>query len=382
MRIVFIILSIFLCSTFALAKEYGTYDPKKILAVAESPSGKKDDIDLEYLDLMLHNLALHAKNRPASFDTPQDRQRAVADIDTLSRILDALAKPADANPEILRRAGFLNSMGHNMDIPGCGRKALSNFLQLLSIAPSDPGGNYMYGTFLASSGKAREALPYLKRALAAGEADASLALGTTYLSLDDETKALENLEAFRQSNPDDPSVAKLIDAIRNGKMTHIASGIDTGPESDASPVDQNAFGRTSTGEAEILLDSINARDLLQQSIGKMVDSQISQKPFLAPYRGIIIKFFEKYMPYEGLRPELAKVYSETFTESELKEINRFYSSPTGKRLLLENQEIMKRAIDAGVKRTQAHQSELERMLKSEEEHLRKAPDASPGASAS
>ena len=76
----------------------------------------------------------------------------------------------------------------------------------------------MYGTFLAGTGKPKEALPYLEKALAVGVTDAAYALGMTYLTLGNKQKALENLEAYRQRNPNDGNVAKLIDGIRNGKV--------------------------------------------------------------------------------------------------------------------------------------------------------------------
>jgi len=207
-----------LASSFTYATEYGHYDPKRILTVSETPSGKKHGIDGKYLDQMLSDLARHAKNYPPQFDTPQDRQRAIQDIKTLSGMLDILVNGPSPNPEILWRAGFLNSMGHNLDISGSAEKASATFQKLLAVSPSDSRGNYMYGTFLAGTGKPKEALPYLEKALAVGVTDAAYALGMTYLTLGNKQKALENLEAYRQRNPNDGNVAKLIDGIRNGKV--------------------------------------------------------------------------------------------------------------------------------------------------------------------
>jgi predicted Zn-dependent protease len=218
MPIVFHLLSLFLASSFAYAKEYGNYDLKRILTVSESPAGKKYGIDVNYLDQILNDLAFHAKNYPPKFDTSYDQQRATKDVKTLSGMLDTLVKGPSPNTDILLRAGFLNSIGHNLDIPGSAKKADIIFQKLLTVAPSDPRGNYMYGTFLSGAGKPKEALPYLEKALSVGVVDASYALGMTYLSLGDKQKALENLEAYRQRKPNDKNVTKLIEAIRNGKV--------------------------------------------------------------------------------------------------------------------------------------------------------------------
>ena len=97
--------------------------------------------------------------------------------------------------------------------PGC-----SIFQRLLAATPSDPRGNYMYGTLLAGVGKPKEALPYLEKALAVGVADAAYAIGIAYLTLGDKERALRNLEDYKARNPGDTSVDKLMDAIRNGKV--------------------------------------------------------------------------------------------------------------------------------------------------------------------
>lgn len=218
MRPLLIALTLFLPLSFAQAKEYGKYDPKRMLTVTESPSGKRHGLDGRYLDLMMGDLALHAKNYPPQFDTPQDQERASRDAKMLSGMLDILVDAPNPNPEILWRAGFLNSIGHNLDIPGSGEKASAIFQRLLAAEPGHPRGNYLYGTFLASAGKPKDALPYLEKALAAGVTNAGYTLGMTYLSLGDKARALEHLEAHRQRFPNDGNVARLIDAVRNGKV--------------------------------------------------------------------------------------------------------------------------------------------------------------------
>ncbi len=200
------------------AREYGNHDLKRLLTASETPAGKKYGFDTVYLDQVLNDLSAHATNYPPQFDTPQDKQRATRDIEALSGMLNILINVSTPNPELLVRAGFVNSMGHNLDIPGAAEKANSIFQRLLMAAPLDPRGNYMYGTFLAGVSKHREALPYLEKALAAGFADAAYAIGMTYLSLGDKEQALKNLEDYKQRKPSDGNVDKLIDTIRNGKI--------------------------------------------------------------------------------------------------------------------------------------------------------------------
>ena len=202
----------------ASAREYGNYDLKRLATVSETPSGKKYGFDNAYLDQILNDLSAHAKNYPPQFDTPQDQQRATQDAKALSRILDILINVPNPNHEMLAQAGYINSIGHNLNIPGAAEKANSIFLRLLSITPSDPRGNYLYGTFLAGVGKPKEALPYLEKALSVGVVNAAYAIGMTYLSLGDKEQALKNLEDYKHRKPSDKNTDKLIDAIRNGKI--------------------------------------------------------------------------------------------------------------------------------------------------------------------
>jgi tetratricopeptide (TPR) repeat protein len=208
---------VFVYST-AQAREYGRYYPKRILTVSNSPSGTRHGIDLEYLDLILDDLSTHAKNYPPTFDTPQDRQRAIQNIAMLSGMLDILVNDPDPSQEILLRAGYLNSMGHNLDISGSALRAIDCFEKLLVIAPDHPLGNYRYGKFLAESNNGRRALPYLRKAHSLGVVDADYTLGLTCLGLGDKQSALEYLQAYRKACPGALNVDFLINAIRNGNL--------------------------------------------------------------------------------------------------------------------------------------------------------------------
>lgn len=218
-------LSLLIICSSVYAKEYGNYDPKRILTVSETASGNEYGLDVGYLDRMINDLAVHTKNYPPQFDTPHDQQRAIRDVKMLSELLDILIKdPQSPDVEILIRAGLLGSMGHNLDIPGSAVKANTIFLRLLAVSPEHPRGNYMYGNFLGGAGKAKEAISYLEKALSFGISDAEYSLGMAYLFLGDKQKSLGYFETYMQHHPDDVSVGKIIDAIRNGTIERKKSG--------------------------------------------------------------------------------------------------------------------------------------------------------------
>ncbi len=218
-KYLFILSVAIVLTSIANAKEYGNYDTQNILSISETPEGgKKHSLDVAYLDRVLGDLYFHAKNYPPQFDTPEDQQRAIRDIKILSGMLDVLINIPTPNPEILIRAGVLNSLGYNLNISGSTEKTNSIYQRLLALAPSDQNGNYRYGTFLASAGKAKEALPYLEKAFALGKIDAAYTLGVTYITLGDKDNALRSLEAYKQKSTIGNNVDELISAIREGKI--------------------------------------------------------------------------------------------------------------------------------------------------------------------
>jgi tetratricopeptide (TPR) repeat protein len=215
---IFITLFSLLLATAASAAPYGNYDPKRLLTAVDTPSGKKPAIDGKYLDQMVNDLAAHAKNYPPQFDSPQDQQRAAKDAQVLAGMLDLMIDGPGPNPELLIRAAFLNAIGHNLDVPGAAEKADKNFQKYLALVPSDPRGNYMYGTFLGGVGKPKDALPYLEKALSYGVIDAAYAKGMSHLALGEKDQALKSFDIYKRQRPSDPNVDKLIDAIKNGQI--------------------------------------------------------------------------------------------------------------------------------------------------------------------
>jgi tetratricopeptide (TPR) repeat protein len=218
MRTLLFTIFITLATSAVSAREYGNYDTKQLITVTETSEGKKYGFGGPFLGQLMSDLSAHARSYPPQFDTPQDKQRATEDVKALSGMLDLLINVPNPALGLLSLAGDVNSIGHNLDIPGSAQKANSNFMQLLAVAPSDPRGNYMYGTFLAGIGKPKEALPYLEKARSVGVLDAAYSIGMTHLSLGDKEQALKNLEDYKRLKPSDGSVNQLIDAIRNGKI--------------------------------------------------------------------------------------------------------------------------------------------------------------------
>jgi tetratricopeptide (TPR) repeat protein len=203
----------------ALGQQYGHYDIQKIFSVSDAAPGKSSvTINVVYFSQVLDDLGRHAGMYPPQFDSADDRQRAEHDVSAISSLLDPMAANFSHSPPLLLRLGQLHAIGHNLDIPDSGEKAIAAFTTLLSLTPDDGQANYRYGVFLAETTKTAAAIPYLEKAKALGMANADYWLGRTYLSLGEKEKAIENLQSYTGRVPGDQDATRMLDAARHGKV--------------------------------------------------------------------------------------------------------------------------------------------------------------------
>ena len=103
----------------------------------------------------------------------------------------------------------------------------------------------------------------------------------------------------------------------------------------------------------------------QETLDKMVDVQIVQNPSIAPAKATLMKFFEKHMGWESMKPELAKIYMKHYTDEELKELTTFYQTSVGQKTALIMPTISAEGAALGQKRVQDNMGELQEMLQKE-----------------
>ncbi len=207
-----------LITNLALAIPYPDNNPKDMLIKQETSTGSKFSIDVAYLDKMLKDLSIHAKNYPVQFDSESDKDKAIRDVKALDYTLSIINESPKSNPSMLLRQAQLNSIGHNLDVAGSAEKADKLFQSIIDITPENSLANYYYGVFLAGSGQASKAIPLLHKAAAANLYDAYFSLGMAYLSMNNTPAALENLEKYKSFSENTSNIDKIIDAIKSGSF--------------------------------------------------------------------------------------------------------------------------------------------------------------------
>lgn len=126
----------------------------------------------------------------------------------------------------------------------------------------------------------------------------------------------------------------------------------------------------STKEAENLLNMMGMKDALEKSIEQTLQIQMQQNPTLVPFKHVMMKFFEKHMSYDSLKPDMIKIYADAFTASELKELIAFYRTPTGIKTIEKMPQLMAQGGQIGAKRVQDNIGELQQLIKDEAERIK------------
>ena len=130
--------------------------------------------------------------------------------------------------------------------------------------------------------------------------------------------------------------------------------------------------------AQELFKAMHLDTSLNDTSAAMIDSEISRNPGLTPYRQTMLDWLRKYMTWQAMQPELTRMYLDAFSETELKQMADFYSSPTGQKSLQKLPDLMQRTAMAGARLSQEHQDELRTLMSARSEELKKEAAAGGG----
>jgi len=105
---------------------------------------------------------------------------------------------------------------------------------------------------------------------------------------------------------------------------------------------------------------------MQQKIAESVDNvlamQLGQNPALREHRDLVRAWLEKTIGWEGLKDDVTDMYLKTFTEQELDEMNAFYGSPTGRKVIKQRPELVQQRNRIAMQRMQDNIGELQQTI--------------------
>ena len=157
-------------------------------------------------------------------------------------------------------------------------------------------------------------------------------------------------------------------------------------ESKVTPTAGPATAASSAASAAAAMELFKAMKLptnIQDTAAAMIDSEVGRNPGLNPFRETMLQWLRKYMTWDAMVPQLTKMYTEAFTDAELKQMATFYGSPAGQKSLEKWPELMQRTAMIGAGLAQPHSDELKAAMAARSEELKKEQEAagagSPGA---
>ncbi|WP_456391977.1 DUF2059 domain-containing protein [Nitratifractor sp.] len=84
-----------------------------------------------------------------------------------------------------------------------------------------------------------------------------------------------------------------------------------------------------------LFDALNmTREGIRKAMEQSLALQVKRQPAMAPYVDIYKKAFDKYIQWDQIKKELAKIVSQTYTPKEMNELAKFYSTDLGKKSMM------------------------------------------------
>lgn len=90
--------------------------------------------------------------------------------------------------------------------------------------------------------------------------------------------------------------------------------------------------------------------------------QANQKPLLERYRAQANAALDKVVGWDKLGPDLVALYTDAFSEAELKQLVAFYQTPLGSKLLEQMPQLMAISAQRTQERLQAAAPEVDRLL--------------------
>lgn len=114
--------------------------------------------------------------------------------------------------------------------------------------------------------------------------------------------------------------------------------------------------------ADEMFQAINMEKVIGQAIDASLKAQTQQNPALVPYEAQMRTFLTKYMSWATMKDQMTKIYTDAFTEQELKQLTAFYKTPLGQKAITKMPVLMAQGMALGQQRVQEHLPELQAAL--------------------
>ena len=115
-------------------------------------------------------------------------------------------------------------------------------------------------------------------------------------------------------------------------------------------------------KAKELFDTMHVKKIYAKIVDNATDSIVSRMPKLKGIRGKIHAFYEKYIGWNALKDDMAKIYAKYYSEKDLEGLIKFYKSDLGQKTLKVQANVTQEGRLLGLRRVTKHQNELKELV--------------------
>lgn len=101
---------------------------------------------------------------------------------------------------------------------------------------------------------------------------------------------------------------------------------------------------------------------INDSVDELLALQLRQNPQLVPRQAVVRAFLERHIGWNALQPHLLAMYQAAFSEEELAQMNGFYITPVGQKVLTRVPELVQERNRLAAQRLQENIGELQQAL--------------------
>jgi len=111
-----------------------------------------------------------------------------------------------------------------------------------------------------------------------------------------------------------------------------------------------------------LFELTHMQQKIEISVGNVLALQLQQSPALREHEDLLTQFLEKNIGWTGMKDNLITMYMAAFTEQELNEINTFYATPAGQKMIQRLPELIQQRDRLAMQRMQENMGELQQAI--------------------
>lgn len=122
-----------------------------------------------------------------------------------------------------------------------------------------------------------------------------------------------------------------------------------------------------------LFELTGMQQKIEESVDNVLALQLAQSPELIDHKIVVQEFLERHIGWQSLKDALTDMYLKEFSEQEVNDMNAFYSSATGRKVIERLPALVQMRNQLASKRLQENIGELQYELSSRQKQQQQKP---------